>query len=50
MLVENDDAAPWDVEDSLRMGRRETWAVFRDLVRCGSFASTDFQLTPKPAA
>ncbi len=35
VLVEKDGATPREVDDALGMGRRETAAVFRDLVRRG---------------
>lgn len=35
VLVENGGATPREVEDSLGMSRRETKAVFQDLVRHG---------------
>ena len=35
VLVENGGATPREVEDSLGMSRRETKAVFQDLVRRG---------------
>ncbi|MBM5818091.1 MAG: hypothetical protein FJ083_16420 [Cyanobacteria bacterium K_Offshore_surface_m2_239] len=35
VLVEKGGATPLEVDDSLGMGRRETAAVFRDLVRRG---------------